>query len=215
MDFFLNKMENIGPNHLPQNTDIIQPYTESIGYMGISRLLLTKPTIAVISGYCVAGGLELACWCDMRIADESAKFGVFCRRFGVPLIDGGNVRLPQLIGLSHAMDLILTGKEINASEAYRIGLITRLPSLTRQDAKNEAINIAKLICSYPENCMKLDRMNVYKSYGLDLLNAIKNESVRTFNNRILNNETFSAGPKQFLKGIGKHGSFDHFENSKL
>merc|ERR1719361_1498987 len=119
-------MINIDDDIHSKKSPSITPYLDSMGFMGISRLLLTKPTIACISGYAVAGGLELALWCDMRIANNTAKFGVFCRRFGVPLIDGGTIRLPKLIGLSNAMDLILTGRMLDPKEALDWGLANRV-----------------------------------------------------------------------------------------
>eukprot|EP01083_Nonionella_stella_P169919 577125_1 len=195
----------------------ISPYMDSMGFMGISRLLLTKPTIACVSGYAVAGGLELALWCDIRVANNTAKFGVFCRRFGVPLMDGGTVRLPQTIGLSNAMDMILTGCEVNAQRAKEIGLISRLID-TESDEKllNTTIDMAKMICSFPQNCMKLDRMNVYKNlYGDNLLHALKYETQRALASNA--SKDIAIGPKQFVKGIGKHGQFQSFtaNESKL
>ena len=192
------------------NSGSLSPYLDSMGFMGVSRLLLTKPTIACISGYAVAGGLELALWCDMRVANNTAKFGVFCRRFGVPLIDGGTVRLPKLIGLSNAMDMILTGCEVDAKRAKEIGLISRLID-TNDEGKllNETIQIAKMICSFPQNCMKLDRMNVYKNlYGDNMLNALKYEAERAMNSDAM--KEIAMGPRKFVDGVGKHGSFDSF-----
>ena len=205
-------MNNISEVHLPKYTDNIAPYLSSKGYMGISRLLITKPTIACISGYCVAGGLELALWCDIRICDNTAKFGVFCRRYGVPLIDGGTVRLPKIVGMSNAMDMILTGKEISSKDALRIGLVSRIID-NKTDVLNECIKVAQLLCSFPQECMILDRMNVYKNVqGIDILNGIKSESDRATNSdafKILRN-----GAQKFVDGIGKHGSFNEFK-SKL
>eukprot|EP01084_Bolivina_argentea_P086740 156755_1 len=214
-------MMNINKPIHSNKSNTITPYMDSMGFMGISRLLLTKPTIACVSGYAVAGGLELACWCDMRIANNTAKFGVFCRRFGVPLIDGGTIRLPQLIGVSNAMDMILTGCEINAKRAKEIGLISRLIDTNNdKELLNKTIDVARLICSFPQNCMKLDRMNVYKNlYGDNILNALKYETERAIHSDAF--KEIAIGPKKFVSGVGKHGSFKSFvpndnkTNSKL
>ncbi len=211
-ELFPSPMTNLQSHK--SNKQNISPYLESRGYIGVSRLLLTKPVIAAIRGYSVAGGLELALWCDIRIADKTAKFGVFCRRFGVPLMDGGNVRLPKVVGLGNAMDMILTGKEVDAKEALRIGLITRLiePS---EEVLTEAIKTARLIAKFPQNCMKLDRMNVYKSYGVEWLEQIANESGRALKSKAM--KEIQVGPSKFAKGVGKHGSYDAFRGkaSKL
>src|SRR5207248_3958427 len=132
---------------------------EGDGPMGPSRLLLDKPVIAAVEGYAVAGGLELALWCDLRVAAEDATFGVFCRRWGVPLIDGGTVRLPRLIGLSRALDLILTGRTVNAEEAFHIGLINRL--VPDGQCLSEAIQLAKDILRFPYECMNTDRLSAH------------------------------------------------------
>src|SRR6476659_7272203 len=132
------------------------------GPMGPSRMLLSKPVIGAIAGYAVAGGLELALWCDLRVAEEDATLGVFCRRFGVPLIDGGTIRLPRLIGLSRAMDLILTGRAVDAQEALAIGLANRV--VARGTARAEAEALARDIARWPQLCMRGDRRSAYESF---------------------------------------------------
>ena len=200
------KLSNIDNLKYKNETPNIQSYTESMGPMGISRLLLTKPTICAVQGYCVAGGLELALWCDMRIGNLTSKFGVFCRRFGVPLIDGGTLRLPKIIGFGNAMDMILTGKEVDCNQALRIGLISRLiKSTDEKELIDEAINIGKLICSFPQECMKLDRMNAYKGLqGSDYLHSLENEIKRAINSKAM--KDMAQGASNFVKGQGRHGS---------
>jgi len=146
------------------------------GPMGPSRMVMSKPTIAAIEGYAVAGGLELALWCDLRVAAEDAVFGVLCRRWGVPLIDGGTVRLPRIVGLSRALDLILTGREVTAKEGKQIGLVDRLvpAGATRQEAEA----LAHQIASYPQVCMRNDRLSVYESIGVSTEEAMSNEFLR-------------------------------------
>src|SRR6266571_6471012 len=136
------------------------------GPMGPSRMVLSKPVIAAISGYAVAGGLELALWCDLRVIEEDAVLGVFCRRWGVPLIDGGTVRLPRLIGLSRALDLILTGRPVDAREAERMGLANRLTE--PGDARRRAIELASELSALPQTCMREDRASSYEQWGLGL-----------------------------------------------
>ncbi len=149
------------------------------GPMGPSRMVMSKPTIAAIEGYAVAGGLELALWCDLRVAAEDAVFGVLCRRWGVPLIDGGTVRLPRIVGLSRALDLILTGREVIAGEGKQIGLVDRLVPVgaTRQEAEA----LAHQIASYPQVCMRNDRLSVYESIGVSTEEAMSNEFLRGMN----------------------------------
>lgn len=138
---------------------------EGDGPMGPSRLQLDKPVIAAISGHAVAGGLELACWCDLRVVEEDAILGVFCRRWGVPLIDGGTVRLPRLIGQGRALDLILTGRAVDAEEAHRIGLADRVVPSGQARAAAEAL--AHELSKLPQGCMRADRRGVYRSFDLD------------------------------------------------
>jgi enoyl-CoA hydratase len=142
----------------PERMNRISP--EGDGPMGPTRMLLSKPVIAAVSGYCVAGGLELALWCDLRVADATAVFGVFCRRFGVPLIDGGTVRLPRLIGQSRALDLILTGRPVDAAEALQIGLANRV--VPAGEALRAAEDLALQIAGFPQTCMRGDRLSVHE-----------------------------------------------------
>jgi enoyl-CoA hydratase len=143
------------------------------GPMGPTRMLLGKPVIAAIEGYAVAGGLELACWCDLRVAARDAVFGVYCRRWGVPLIDGGTVRLPRLIGMSHALDLILTGRGVSGDEAVRMGLANRL--CEPGHALATAHELARSIAAFPQACMRGDRLSSYQQWQLSLDAAIANE----------------------------------------
>ncbi|HEB28687.1 MAG TPA: crotonase/enoyl-CoA hydratase family protein, partial [Porticoccus sp.] len=147
--------------------------TEGDGPMGPTRMQLSKPVIAAIEGHAVAGGLELALWCDLRIAAEDAVLGVFCRRFGVPLIDGGTVRLPRLIGESRAMDLILTGRPVSASEALEIGLVNRLAPKGEALAHAEAL--AQSLCLLPQICLRSDRASMQAQHGMPLPDAIAQE----------------------------------------
>jgi enoyl-CoA hydratase len=149
---------------------------EGDGPMGPTRLFLSKPVIAAIAGFAVAGGLELALWCDLRVAEETATLGVFCRRIGVPLIDGGTVRLPRLIGLSRALDLILTGRAVGAAEALAIGLVNRVVPPGRARAEAEAL--AAALAALPETCLRNDRASAYEEAGLSLEAALRNEFAR-------------------------------------
>ena len=170
------------------------------GPMGPTRMTLSKPVIAAISGHAVAGGLELALWADLRVVDDDAVFGVFCRRWGVPLIDGGTVRLPRLIGESRAMDLVLTGRAVTADEALSIGLANRVvPSGTALPA---AIALAAEIAAFPQTCMREDRMSVLEQDGLDTDAAIANELRHGMVS--LASDTL-AGASRFAGGAGRHG----------
>ena len=174
------------------------------GPMGPTRMMLQKPVIAAIAGYAVAGGLELALWCDLRVVEEEATFGVFCRRFGVPLIDGGTVRLPRLIGLSRAMDLILTGRPVSAQEALDIGLANRLvPKGTSREA---AETLAAKIASFPSVCLRNDRSSTYEGTSLSLEEGLLNELQRGLTT-VQSGET-AAGADRFVAGSGRHGDFD-------
>lgn len=175
--------------------------TEGIGPMGPSRMQLSKPVIAAIDGYCVAGGLELALWCDMRIATERAIFGVFCRRFGVPLIDGGTVRLPRLIGMSRAMDMILTGRAVDAAEAQAIGLANRVVSV--HNLRDSAEQLAMQIAVLPQQCLRNDRLSAYQQWGMDEQQAIRNEF--TLGMATLSSGETVAGAQRFEQGKGRHG----------
>ncbi|HEX6778094.1 MAG TPA: crotonase/enoyl-CoA hydratase family protein [Ktedonobacterales bacterium] len=172
------------------------------GPMGPSRMLLSKPVIAAISGYAVAGGLELALWCDLRVMEEDAVVGVFCRRWGVPLIDGGTVRLPRLIGLSRALDLILTGRPVGAQEALAMGLANRVvpPGQARQAAEE----LAREISRFPQMCMRSDRLSAYEQFDLSFHEALANEFQHGFG--VLQAEGI-AGAQRFAGGEGRHGSF--------
>ena len=170
------------------------------GPMGPTRMTLSKPVIAAISGHAVAGGLELALWADLRVVDDDAVFGVFCRRWGVPLIDGGTVRLPRLIGESRAMDLVLTGRAVPADEALSIGLANRVvPSGTALPA---AIALATEIAAFPQTCMRQDRLSVLEQDGLDTDAAIANELRHGMVS--LATDTL-AGASRFVGGAGRHG----------
>ena len=159
---------------------------EGPGPMGPTRMLLRKPVIAAIAGYAVAGGLELALWCDLRVVEEDAILGVFCRKWGVPLIDGGTVRLPRLIGLSRALDLILTGREVRAQEALQIGLANRV--VPKGESLNKALEIAIQLSKFPQNALRSDRENAYKQFSAPLPVAIRNEFKTGFEYCISNNE---------------------------
>ncbi len=176
---------------------------EGDGPMGPSRMQLSKPVIAAVSGYCVAGGLELALWCDLRVADQTATFGVFCRRFGVPLIDGGTVRLPRAIGMSRAMDLILTGRPVAADEAAQIGLANRV--VAAGAALLAAEQLALEIAAFPQACMRNDRRSAYAQWGLSEGDAIANE-FREGLATLASGETVS-GATRFSGGDGRHGRF--------
>jgi enoyl-CoA hydratase len=164
---------------------------------------LGKPVIAAVAGHAVAGGLELALWCDMRVAEESAVFGVFCRRWGVPLIDGGTVRLPRLIGTSRAMDMILTGRPVGATEALQFGLVNRVVADGESRAAAEAL--AQQLALFPQTCMREDRLSVLEQDGLDESDAIANE----LRHGIRSLAEVQAGLERFRAGAGRHGSFDH------
>jgi enoyl-CoA hydratase len=173
------------------------------GPMGPSRLLLTKPVIAAISGYAVAGGLELALWCDLRVMEEDATVGVFCRRWGVPLIDGGTVRLPRLIGLGRALDLILTGRPVGAAEALSIGLANRVAP--KGTARQAAEALALEIAAFPQVCMRGDRLSAYEQFDLSFDEALVNEFNRGL---VALKEETTAGASRFAGGAGRHGSFN-------
>ncbi len=171
------------------------------GPMGPTRMRLSKPVIAAVEGYAVAGGLELALWCDLRVAAEDAVFGVYCRRFGVPLIDLGTIRLPRLIGQSRAMDLILTGRSVAADEALAIGLVNRV--VPRGEAVTAARRLAAAIAELPQTCLRNDRLSVLEQWGLDEEDAMRNELRRGLDT-IASRETH-AGADRFTSGAGRHG----------
>lgn len=172
--------------------------------MGPTRLRLSKPVIAAIEGHAVAGGAELALWCDLRVVAEGATFGIYCRRFGVPLIDLGTIRLPRLIGHSRALDLILTGRPVDAREALAIGLANRVAQ--NGDALACAVALAKEIAAFPQTCMRNDRLSAIEQWDLAEGAAIKNEVARGL--QTLQSGETSAGAARFTSGEGRHGSFD-------
>ncbi|HWQ76719.1 MAG TPA: crotonase/enoyl-CoA hydratase family protein [Syntrophomonas sp.] len=174
------------------------------GPMGPSRMQLSKPVIAAVSGYAVAGGMELALWCDLRVMEKDAIFGVFCRRFGVPLIDGGTQRLPRLIGLSRAMDLILTGRPVNADEALQIGLANRV--VEPGTARSEAEKLAEQIAAFPRQCMLSDRQAVYEGFNMNFQDAMEQEFLKGYEIVMVSGETVK-GASKFTAGVGRHGKF--------
>ena len=171
--------------------------------MGCTRLALSKPVIAAVSGHAVAGGMELALWCDLRVVEESATFGVFCRRWGVPLIDGGTVRLPRLIGMSRALDLILTGRPVGAKEALEMGLANRV--VPHGQARAAAEELARQIAKFPQACLRSDRRSAFEQWGFDELGAMKNEFGHGMGT-IRSGETVK-GAARFAAGAGRHGDF--------
>jgi len=172
--------------------------------MGPTRLLLGKPVIAAVEGHAVAGGLELALWCDLRVAAADAVFGVYCRRFGVPLIDLGTVRLPRLIGLSQALDLILTGRGVSGDEALRMGLVNRL--VEPGGAREAAVALARQLAHFPQGCLRSDRLSAYEQWSLPWDAAVQNE-FRRGREVIASGETV-AGAARFAGGEGRHGKFE-------
>jgi len=177
------------------------------GPMGPTRMKLSKPVIAAIEGYAVAGGLEMAIWCDLRVAAEDAVLGVFCRRFGVPLIDGGTVRLPRLIGQSHAMDLILTGRPIGAAEALRIGLVNRVAP--KGQALEQAQELAASLCDFPQACMRSDRLSAMEQFDHEFDQAMAQEFEKGL--AVVNSGETQKGAKLFSAGSGRHGKATSIE----
>jgi len=175
---------------------------EGDGPMGPTRMRLSKPVIAAIAGHAVAGGLELALWCDLRVAEEDAVLGVFCRRWGVPLIDGGTVRLPRLIGAGHAMDLILTGRPVGAAEAERMGLVNRVVPAGQSLAA--ARELAAELARFPQTCLREDRLSALEQEGLTEAEALINELAHGRRSLL----EVQAGLERFRSGAGRHGAFD-------
>jgi enoyl-CoA hydratase len=175
---------------------------EGDGPMGPTRMQLSKPVIAAIAGHAVAGGLELALWCDLRVAEEDAVLGVYSRRWGVPLIDGGSVRLPRLIGLGRALDLVLTGRPVDAGEALSIGLVDRVVSVGTSRAAAE--ELARTLSRFPQTGLRQDRLSVLEQSGLTLTDAMANELAHGL--RAL--EDVEGGIARFRGGAGRHGRFD-------
>ena len=176
---------------------------EGDGPMGPTRMQLSKPVIAAVSGYCVAGGLELALWCDLRVADETAIFGVFCRRFGVPLIDGGTIRLPRAIGQSRALDMILTGRAVGADEALAFGLANRV--VKKDQLENAARELALQLTAFPQICMRNDRRSAFEQWSMSESEAIRSEFLHGM--KTLQSGETVAGATRFTKGQGRHGDF--------
>lgn len=189
----LKKFADGRPNRLEPDGD---------GPMGPTRLQMSKPVIAAISGYAVAGGLELALWCDLRVMEEGAVLGVFCRRWGVPLIDGGTVRLPRLIGLSRALDIILTGRPVEAQEALQMGLVNRI--VPQGQARETAVELAHQLADFPQTCLQGDRMSAIEQNDLTFKEAMANEFKQGL--KSLEKEA-RLGATRFAKGAGRHGHF--------
>ncbi|MDE2184917.1 MAG: crotonase/enoyl-CoA hydratase family protein [Alphaproteobacteria bacterium] len=172
--------------------------------MGPTRMRLSKPVIAAVAGYAVAGGFELALWCDLRVAEEDAVFGIFSRRWGVPLIDGGTVRLPRLIGQSRALDMILTGRPVGAAEALAMGLVNRL--VPKGEGRAAAEALAAALAAFPQACLANDRSSVYEQFDLDFTAAMENEFARGM--RTLASGEAQEGAARFAAGAGRHGSLE-------
>ncbi|WP_421956194.1 crotonase/enoyl-CoA hydratase family protein [Polaromonas sp.] len=193
--------EGVSPQALAESLDFNAGTPHPAGPMGPSRLQLSKPVIAAVSGAAVAGGMELALWCDMRVMESDAYFGVYCRRFGVPLIDGGTVRLPRLIGMGHAMDLILTGRKVEADEALRIGLCNRV--VPTGQALAAAMNLARELAAFPQATLRADRLSAMAQDGLPLTGALLQEWA---GGRECLAEALQ-GAARFSAGGGRHGKF--------
>jgi enoyl-CoA hydratase len=181
--------------------DSYQP--DGVPALGVTRSLLQKPVIAAVDGYAVAGGLELALWCDLRVMETDAQFGVFCRRWGVPLIDGGTIRLPRLIGMSHALDMILTGRPVGADEALTWGLANRV--VPKGHARAEAETLAREIARFPQLCLRADRLSCHRQWDFDLEESLRFEG-RNGLRPVL--EEARAGAGRFAAGLGRGGSFE-------
>lgn len=182
--------------------NVVRP--DGDGPMGPSRMVLSKPVIAAVAGYAVAGGLELALWCDLRVAERSAVFGVFCRRWGVPLVDGGTVRLPRIVGQGRALDMILTGRPVGAEEALRIGLADRV--VDDGHARQEAEALARQIAAFPQTCMRADRASAYAQWDTDFASAMRAETEGGM--AVIASGETASGAKRFADGAGRHGKFE-------
>ncbi len=174
------------------------------GPMGPSRMLLSNPTIAAVEGYAVAGGLELAMWCDLRVAARDAVFGVYCRRWGVPLIDGGTIRLSRLLGHSHALDLILSGRGVSGDEARLMGLANRL--VEPGCALEAALELARQLAAFPQRCLRNDRLSSYRQWDLSLQDALREET--RLGVEVIESGETEAGARRFAAGAGRHGGFE-------
>lgn len=182
----------------PDRNDVTE---DGDGPMGPTRMALAKPVIAAISGHAVAGGLELALWCDLRVAEQDAVLGVFCRRWGVPLIDGGTVRLPRVVGEGRALDLILTGRPVGADEALGMGLVNRV--VPHGTAREAAERLAAEIAAFPQTCMRGDRLSVREQHGLPEQEAMAGE----LRHGLRSLEEAAEGAARFAAGAGRHGAF--------
>jgi enoyl-CoA hydratase len=176
---------------------------EGDGPMGPTRMLLSKPVIAAVEGFAVAGGLELAAWCDLRVAATNAVFGVFCRRWGVPLVDGGTIRLSRLLGHSHALDLILTGRGVSGDEAQRMGLANRL--VAPGQALAAATELARQLAAFPQRCLREDRMSSYEQWSMPVDEALLNEYAHGLT--VIESGETREGATRFKEGAGRHGQF--------
>jgi enoyl-CoA hydratase len=174
-----------------------------MGPMGFTRLFVSKPTIAAVAGFCVAGGLEIACWCDLRIADETAVFGCFERRFGVPLVDGGTQRLPRIIGLGRALEMILTGKPVSAKEAHASGLVNEV--VAPGQSLRRAVELAQALAKFPQMCLHNDRQAVYAGLGKELSEGLRIEA--RFGIETIRSGEPQAGSQEFRSGRGRKGDF--------
>ncbi len=176
---------------------------EGDGPLGPTRMLLSKPVIAAVEGYAVAGGIEMAAWCDLRVAARDAVFGCFERRWGVPLVDGGTIRLARLLGHSNALDLILTGRPVSGDEAQRMGLANRL--VEPGTALAEAMALAEQIAAFPQTCLRQDRLSSYEQWGMEMPDALRNEYRR--GRVVLESSEVAEGAARFAAGEGRHGRF--------
>lgn len=176
---------------------------EGDGPLGPTRMTLSKPVIAAVEGYAVAGGLELALWCDLRVAARSAVFGVYCRRWGVPLVDGGTIRLPRLIGQSHAMDMVLTGRGVEGEEALRMGLANRLTD--DGEALHGAVALAESLSKFPQRCLRSDRRSVLMQWGKPMHEALQQETM--LGREVIKSGETVHGATRFNEGAGRHGDF--------
>jgi enoyl-CoA hydratase len=181
------------------NTEIDGPS----GLLGFTRLSISKPTIAAVAGYCVAGGLELACWYDLRITDESAIFGCFERRFGVPLIDGGTQRLPRIVGLGRALEMILTGRPVSANEALTFGLANEV--VPRGQSLKRAVELGHMLATFPQTCLRNDRQAVYIGLSKELTEGLRLEAA--LGAETIRSGEAATGSKQFQAGKGRKGDF--------
>lgn len=174
------------------------------GPMGPTRMQLSKPVLAAVEGHAVAGGLELAIWCDLRIAAQDAVFGVYCRRWGVPLVDGGTIRLSRMLGHSHALDLILTGRGVSGEEAQLMGLANRLTA--PGSALRTAVALASQLCDFPQQCLRHDRLSSYQQWSMNMTQALHNET--SLGLEVIASGETATGAARFAGGKGRHGDFD-------